>query len=212
MLCARGGAAQDSTDALLDRAARLYHSAKTLRAKFDQTLTSPGTNTVRSAAGEFLQRGPDHFALRFTDPAGDAIVNDGAVIWVYLPSTTKGQVIKMPHEAGAGLDFFAELLTAPREHYSVASLADETVASHVTAVFALTPKKPNAPFTRATLWIGRDDATLWKLETVEPSGLVRRLSFTTVRFGAALPKGALTFDVPEGVRVVDPAAMLGGKP
>jgi chaperone LolA len=215
LACALGAAAVDAQEVagdLLDRAARTYRSAETLRATFEQTLTNPSTKTSHAATGEFLQRGPTHLAFRFSEPAGDAIVIDGDVIWMYFPSTSKGQVMKMPREAGAGLDFLTELLSAPREHYAIASLPGEMVGSHATAVFALTPKRPNGPFTRATLWLGRDDAILWQLETVEPSGLVRRLEFTSVRFNAALPKGALTFVAPEGVRVIDQAALLGGKP
>ena len=196
----------------LERAARRYRTAVSVRATFEQTLTSPDTKSSRLAAGEFLQRGKNHFALRFTDPVGDAIVNDGEFVWVYLPSTAKGQVMQIPQSAGAGLDFFSELLTAPREHYEVATRPDETISGHATSVFALTPRKATAPFTRATLWVGTNDAALWQLETVEPSGLVRRLHFSSVRFDVALPKGALTFAVPPGVRVIDQAAMLGGKP
>jgi outer membrane lipoprotein-sorting protein len=211
-LGAGGLGAQDAAGDILDRAARTYRSAETLRANFTQTLTNPGTKTSHAASGEFLQRGTAHVAFRFSEPAGDAIVIDGDVIWMYFPSTAKGQVLKMPREAGAGLDFFTGLLSAPREHYVVALQPGETVGSHATAVFTLTPKKPDGPFTRATLWLGRDDAILWRLETVEPSGLVRRLEFTAVRFNAALPRGALTFVPPDGVRVIDQAGLFGGKP
>jgi len=205
--------AQDSASSnLLDRAAVLYRAARTVRAPFVQSLTNPLTQTTRSARGEFMQRGRQRFALRFTDPAGDAIVNDGEFVWMYLPSTAKGQVMKMPLAAGAGLDFISELLSAPREHYAVTTLPDETVGGRRTAVFALTPKQPSAPFTRATLWIGRHDALLWQVETVEPSSLIRRVRFTSVRLNVTLPRGALTFVPPPGVRIVDQQALMGGAP
>ncbi|HLA89679.1 MAG TPA: outer membrane lipoprotein carrier protein LolA [Gemmatimonadaceae bacterium] len=204
--------AQDSTGALLDRAVREYASIRTVRAPFEQTLTNPNTNSTRTAKGEFFQRGRSRFALRFSDPAGDAIISDGEALWVYLPSSAKGQVLKMPREAGAGLDFLTQLLTAPREHYAVSVLGDATVGARATAAFALTPKGATAPFTRATLWVGRADAFLWQVETVEPSGLVRRVRFTAIRTNVTLPRDALTFRVPEGVRVIDQVALLGGKP
>lgn len=203
---------QDSTGALLDRAAREYASIRTVRAQFEQTLTNPNTGATRTAQGEFFQRGPSRFALRFSDPAGDAIVSDGGALWLYLPSSAKGQVLKLPREAGAGLDFLTQLLTAPREHYAVSVLGDTMVGPRATAVFALTPTGANAPFTRATLWVGRRDAFLWQVETVEPSGLVRRVRFTAIRTNVPLPGNALTFRVPEGVRVIDQMALLGGKP
>jgi outer membrane lipoprotein carrier protein len=204
-------AAQDSTTALVDRAAAGYRAARTVRASFEQTLSSPASGGVHPARGEYFQSG-SRFALRFADPSGDAVVNDGASLWLYLPSSAKGQVIKVPSEAGQGLDLLGELLAAPRASYVVARVRDETVDSHATAVFALSPKRPDMPFTRATLWIGKSDALIWQLETVEPSGLVRRVRFTSVRTDVDLPPDALVFDIPAGVKVIDQAALFGKKP
>lgn len=204
--------AQDTSATLLDRAARAFASVRTVRAQFAQTLTNPGTNSVHASHGEFFQRGPSRFAFRFSDPPGDAIVSDGVALWVYLPSAAKGQVLKMPGESGAALDFLTQLLAAPREHYAVAVRPDTSIGSHPVAVFALSPKNGNAPFTRATLWVGRDDLLLWQLEAVEQSGLVRRVAFSAIRTNVDLPGGALAFTVPEGVRVIDQAALFGGRP
>jgi outer membrane lipoprotein carrier protein len=198
--------------ALLDRAARAYASARSIRAQFEQTLTNQNTKTSHVSRGEFFQGGPMRFAFRFTEPAGDAIVSDGSALWVYLPSSAKGQVLKLPGEAGHALDFLTEILSAPREHYTVKVLPDTTVGSHEVAVYALTPKETSAPFGRSTLWVGRADALLWMMEAVEPSGLVRRVQFSAIRTNVELPKGALTFVVQEGVQVIDQSALLRGKP
>jgi outer membrane lipoprotein carrier protein len=205
-------AAQDSTASLVDRAARNYHGARTVRATFEQTLTSPATGTVYPARGEYFQSGGSRFALRFTEPSGDAIVNDGTSLWLYLPSTAKGQVIKMPSQVGAGLDVLAELLSTPKASYVAVRMRDEPVDAHATAVFALSPKKADMPFTRATLWIGKSDALIWQLEVVELSGLVRRVRFTSVRTDVDLPADALVFVVPAGVRIVDSGSLMGKKP
>ena len=208
---ASGLAAQDTTT-LVDRAARQYRAAHTVRATFEQTLTSPATGTVHSARGEYFQAGTTRFALRFTEPNGDAIVNDGTSLWLYLPSTARGQVIKMPSQAGAGFDVLAELLSAPKADYVAVRMRDERVDAHATTVFALSPNKADMPFTRATLWIGKSDALIWQLETVEQSGLVRRVRFTSVRTEVDLPADALVFTVPAGVKVIDQAALFGKKP
>ena len=206
-------AAQDSAAITpLDRAVRAYGSVNTLRARFEQTLTNPITKTSRTARGEYLQEGRKRFALRFTDPAGDAIVSDDSALWMYLPSTARGQVIKAPVAAGAGLDLLTELLSAPRDNYTVRSLADDSVGVHATAVYRLTPRSAGGAFARAVLWVGRDDALLWQLEVEEQSALIRRVRFTSIRTNVPLPKEAMTFSPPLGVRIVDQAAMLGGKP
>ena len=206
------GAAQTPSTALLDRAARTYASTRTLRAAFHQTLTSPATQTVRNATGVLVQRGSAQFALRFSDPAGDAIVSDGTAIWVYLPSTSKGNVIKVPMQLGNGFDFLSQLLRTPLETYVVVQLGDSAVGPHRTTVYALTPKDAGAPFSRAKVWIGHADALLWQLEIVEKSGLVRRVRFTSIKPNVKLPTGATKFVVPAGVKILDQAAIFGGKP
>ncbi len=206
------GSAQSPSPDLLDRAARTYASTRTLRAAFHQTLTSPATQTVRHATGVLVQRGSAQFALRFSDPAGDAIVSDGTAIWVYLPSTSKGSVIKVPMQLGSGFDLLTQLLRKPRETYVAAPLGDSAVGPHATAVYALTPKDASAPFSRAKVWIGHADALLWQLEIVEKSGLVRRVRFTSIKPNVKLPTGATKFTVPAGVRILDQAAIFGGKP
>ena len=204
--------AQDAPTALLDSAAHAYAAFRSVRAPFEQTLTNATTGSVEVARGEFFQRGPSRFAFRFSEPAGDAIVCDGNTVWVYLPSTAKGQVLKMTVESGPDLDLFTQLLTAPREHYKVAVRRDTTIGAHAAASFVLTPRQEGAPFLRATLRIGRDDALLWQLEMVEPTGLVRRLTFSSIQPNAELPPGAVTFAVPEGVRVIDQESLFGKKP
>lgn len=190
----------------------MYRAATTIRAEFEQALTSPGSSEPRTAVGEFFQQGPRHFALRFSQPAGDAIIADADVVWIYLPSTAKGQVMKMPAEAGTGLDFFNQLLRTTRRSFTVTVGADTTISGHAVRAFQLVPKHPSSPFTRAALWIGRDDSRLWQLETVESSGSLRRVRFTRIRFDTPLPRGTLTFVPPPGMRVIDQAALLGGKP
>jgi outer membrane lipoprotein carrier protein len=205
-------AAQDSSTTLVDRAVRTYRSARTVHATFEQALTSPATGTVYASRGEYFQGVESRFAIRFADPAGDAIVNDGVALWLYLPSSAKGQVVKLPSSASAGFDVLANLLTAPKSGYLATRVRDEAVDAHSTSVFALVPKTPDMPFTRATLWIGKRDALVWQLEAVEQSGLVRRVRFTSVRTGGVLPEGVFVFSVPAGVKVVDQAALFGQKP
>jgi len=205
-------AAQDSTFAPLDRAVKRYGAATSVKATLEQTISNPMANSVRVSRGTLYQRGRGSFALRFTDPAGDAIVKDNKTLWTYLPSTMPGMVLKLPMAAGANFDFLTQLLLAPRTSYDVTIKPAESVGTHRTVVYALKPKRSNAPFLSATLWVGRADGLLWQLETVEPSGLVRRVTFTSMVLGGPLPKGVLTFTVPPGVKIVDQAAMMGGKP
>src|SRR5688572_30778555 len=68
--------AQDPA-ATLDRAAKAFKQAKSVRASFEQTLKNPLTGTEATAVGELLLDQPNRLAVTFSRPAGDRIVSDG---------------------------------------------------------------------------------------------------------------------------------------
>ena len=194
---------------LVQRAAATTRRAETMRADITQVLTNPRAGTTLISRGEFLQHGPTRFAFRFSEPAEDRIVADGRVIWLYLPSTMKGQVLKLPPVAGAGLDLIGTLLRDPATRYVITGLGDTTADGRRLTRVALLPTS-TAPFTRAELWLDPRTAEIAIAEFQEPSGLLRRISLARIRRGGRLPSDAFVFTVPSGVRVVDQAALMGG--
>jgi outer membrane lipoprotein carrier protein len=208
----QGAARADTADAmaLYRRAASRFAKARTMRADFEQTIISVVTKTPRLSRGEMLQRPPSRFAFRFSDPAGDIVVADGQALWIYLPSSAKGQVLKLPRELGSAFDVVARLLANPGDQNQVTVAPErDMVGGESVRLYALTPRAAGAPFTSAKVWIGAD-ALVRQLEIEEPSGMRRRLRFTNMKLGVTLPRNAFAFEVPAGVRVIDQAAMLGG--
>ena len=206
-----GGPAADSAAlALLERTAKAYQGARTLRAEFTQALVNPRTRTDLRSRGEFLQQGSAKFAFRFSEPPEDRIVSDGSVLWLYSPSTAKGQVLKMPRAAGAGLDLVTAVLREPAKRFTVTALGDTSLDGNGVRAMRLVPRAQGGPFQRAVVWLDLKSALVRKAEFTEASGLVRTVTFTRIRTGAALPKDAFTFTPPAGVRVIDQAALLGG--
>ena len=196
--------------ALYHKAAVRFANARTIRAGFEQTLISPISKTPRVSRGEMLQRPPSRFAFRFTDPAGDAVVADGEALWVYLPSSARGQVIKLPREVGGAFDVMARLLANPGDKHQVRVVPEaDMVGGELVRLYSLTPRSEGAPFVSAKVWIGAD-ALVRQIEIEEPGGLRRRLRFSNMRLGATLPRGAFVFTVPAGVRIIDQAALMGG--
>ncbi|MBX9929220.1 MAG: outer-membrane lipoprotein carrier protein LolA, partial [Gemmatimonadaceae bacterium] len=204
-------AAQDSTAALRSfaRAARTYRTAKSVQATFTQTLTNPRTGSSTTARGSFAQRGVRRFAFRFTEPAGEAIVADGEALWVYLPSSMKGQVLKLPPGSPMGLDAIVAVLTDPGGQFVAKELGADTTVARSASRFELTPRPGKATsFARAWVWVDTRRATLVQFETEELGGIRRRVRFDRIRFNEAVADGVLRFVPPAGVRIVDQAAML----
>jgi len=194
-----------SIDATIDRAVAAWAKVKTARGVFEQTVTNSLTNTSATARGDFQQERPNRLAIRFTDPAGDAIIADGKAVWVYLPSSAPNQVIKRPatDRTAVPIDFTGEFLAAPRSKYEISDGGKQTVDGHSAHVLKLVPKPGStSPFTRATVWVDEDDALIRQFETVE-STVTRRVHITTLDLNAPVDRTAFAFTVPKGVKVLD---------
>jgi len=193
--------AQDA-DQVMERTARAYRGLTSFSADFWQVIDDAMLGTFRSR-GHLIQAGDDKLAMRFTDPAGEAIVLDGHDAWVYTPSTTPGQVMKISISSLPEFFNLSRLLTDPSRRFEAKGLRQERVDGRLTDVVSLTPKDPNLPFTEATIWVDRQDGLPRRLRFQERTGGVRTLTFSGVRGNERVSAAAFTFVVPAGVRVVD---------
>jgi outer membrane lipoprotein carrier protein len=200
-------AAAQSPDSTLDRAVAAYATIKTARISFTQTIDNALTGTTATSRGELQQRRPSRFSVNFQEPAGDRIVSDGQYVWVYLPSTNPGQVIRAKLGADVGApDFAAQFLESPRKSYTVTGGSAATIDGIATHSVVLTPRSTDSPFQKVTLWLNDSDALLRRVETVDQSGVVRRITVTKFAKNAPVDASAFVFRVPAGVKVFDQPA------
>jgi outer membrane lipoprotein carrier protein len=197
-------ATAQSVDSTLDRAVAAYATLKTARIEFTQTIDNALTGTAVTSHGELQQRRPSRYSVKFDDPAGDRIVSDGQYVWVYLPSTNPGQVIRAKIGADVGApDFAAQFLESPRKSYTVSGGSATTIDGAATHSVVLRPKSKDSPFQKVTLWVNDGDALLRRVETVDGSGVVRRITVTRFERNAPVDASAFVFHVPAGVKVFD---------
>lgn len=197
--------AAQSAESTLDRAVAAYATVKTARISFVQTIDNPLTGTSVKSRGELQQRRPSRFAVKFVEPAGDRIVSDGHWVWVYLPSTNPGQVIraKLGDEGAGAPDFAAQFLEAPRTNYTVTGGAAATIDGVATHSVVLKPRSTSSPFASVTLWVNDSDALLHRVETVDGSGVTRQITVTHFSRNAPVDASTFVFHVPAGVKVFD---------
>ena len=200
-----------SAEATFQRAVAQYKAAKTLRVEFRQTLTNDLTGATSSARGELLRKQPNLFAINFTDPANDRIVGDGKTIWLYLPSSAPGQVIKVSAK-GAGemfVDPLNQVLSSSTDRYTMKDAGTAKINGRATHAVTLTPRSGGGAFSTATIWVDDKDGTVHQIQTKESSGTQRKIVITKYAVGASVPASAFQFKVPPKVRVIDREAMLG---
>lgn len=188
---------------VVSRAEHVYANIKTLRASFTQTVTNPLTHSDVTSHGELQQRIPGDVSVRFTDPAGDRIVANGKVVWVYLPSTNPGQVIRTNLDSSGVQvpDVATWFLDSPDTRYTISSAGTAAIDGHATTAVTLVPKDKSLPFAKATIWVDDDDSLIRQVETIDTQGLKRRIELTRLTPNATLDKDAFQFKVPKGVKV-----------
>ena len=195
-----------TVDGTIDRAVAAWDKIKTVRGTFEQTVTNSLTGSSAVARGKYVQQRPNRLAIRFTQPASDAIVSDGKYVWVYLPSTAPGQVIKRPatERGSTPIDLTGQFLDEPRAKYDIVAAGTRTVDGHATHGLTLTPKKgAKAPFTKATVWVDDDDALIREFEETEPTGVTRHVRLTSIEPNVAVERQVFEFSIPPGAKIVD---------
>lgn len=190
---------------LLDRAVSAWARVKTARATFEQTIENSLTGSTLTSSGEYQQQRPGKLSVRFDDPATDRIVADGKYVWLYLPSTTPGQVIRSAQGAGGTgtVDLSAQFLTSPRTRYDVTPRGAKPVSGRAAHAYTLVPKNGgNSPFRTATVWIDDADASIRQFEVTEASGLQRTVRLTSFHTNVPVDASAFVFTPPAGTRIV----------
>ncbi|HEX6089999.1 MAG TPA: outer membrane lipoprotein carrier protein LolA [Gemmatimonadales bacterium] len=203
-LIASPAGAQANAKDVVARAARAYGDLSSLTADFEQRIEDSLIGTFDSR-GNLVQAGQNRLAMRFNDPAGDAIVIDGRQVWVYTPSTAPGQVIRMPLPSGPvyGFNVLSWILDKPAERYRMRYVRADRVAGRVVDVVELIPITAELPFSRALVWLDREDHLPRRLEITERRGGTRTITLSRVRTNETIAPKAFAFDVPRGVRIVD---------
>lgn len=196
--------AQDAT-AIVRRAGATYRGLTSLQADFVQVIEDAGLGDTLKASGRLYQAGANAFAMRFLDPPEEAIVIDGKHVWFYTPSTTPGQVIRMPMDTDPvyGANLLARILDRPAERYQTTWLRADTVGGRRVDVVAIAPRGANVHFSKAILWLDATESLPRRIELEEGQGVRRILTLSRLRPNAAIDPTIFEFKVPKGVRVVE---------
>ncbi len=194
-----------NADTVYNRAARLWRSLESVEATFEQQITNTLIGRSAVSRGIFLQQRPGKISVTFTDPVGDRIVGDGSFLWVYLPSSAPGQVMKLPANAEGAVvaDLLGQLLDSPSRAFLISGGETDRINGNVTRHIILTPRNPAASaFRRAAIWVDEKDARPVRVQVLDAQGVDRTITLTTWRPNVRMAKDAFTFSVPRGVKVV----------
>lgn len=191
-------------EAAYARVAKSWSTTRTLQANFDQKITNPILGRTVASRGVFVQERPNRVSITFTEPAGDRIVGDGKSLWVYLPSSTPGQVLKLPADADGAIvaDLLGQLLDTPRRAFTITGGESMPIDGRSTRRVQLVPKSPSSvPFSKAVLWLDDKESRPVRVQVLDSQGVDRTITLTSWLPDATLPKDSFKFVTPKGAKV-----------
>jgi outer membrane lipoprotein carrier protein len=181
---------------LLDQVQAKYAPISTLRGSFTQKTGSPIYGEVVVKGTVALER-PGKMRWEFAD--GRKFVSDGSTMWIYNPDDK--QVIRIK-------DFGAQAATADavlQSMHKLRELFDVTVVSTSATghELALAPKAgQDAQFKKLGLKL--DSKLMFdEVRITDPFDTVTTIDFETIEAGGAVSPDVFTFQIPEGVQVID---------
>lgn len=197
--------AQDAT-AIVGRAGRIYRNLGSLQADFVQTIEDRSQGDTLVSRGTVTQSGKNLFAMRFSDPAGEAVIVDGKSIWTYTPSTSPDVVFRspLPNDPVYGVNLLDVLLDRPQDRYRVSYVERTNTGGLSMDVIDLVPTTESVPFKKARLWLGVDDALPRRIVLDEGGGARRIVILSRLRPNISVSPSTFQFAVPKGVKIVAP--------
>ena len=192
MLLAAVGARADAVDSLRE----FNREAKSGRAAFTQTVTSPDGAKKKSSNGSFEFARPGHFRFSYAKPFEQTIVSDGRKVWLH--DVDLNQVSVRP--AAQALGATPAALLAGAEIDKDFDLSAQPARDGLEWVQA-TPKAKEANIKQ--LLVGFRGKTLAALEIVDAFGTRSLLQFKDVVLNPKLPDETFKFVPPKGADVIE---------
>jgi outer membrane lipoprotein carrier protein len=170
--------------------------AKSGRAAFTQTVTSPDGAKTKNSSGRFEFARPDRFRFAYEKPYEQLIVSDGSKVWIYDPDLQQASA----RPAAQALGATPAALLAGGAIEKDCDLKALPSAQGMEWVEAAPRAKENAQF--KTLRVGFSGKTLAAIEIVDSLGQKSLLRFSNVETNVAPSADAFRFTPPAGVDVI----------
>lgn len=203
-----GGSARAQSDqglAVVQRASTAYQALTSFQAEFRQHLEDKMLPDLADSRGMLYQEGKNLFAMRFSDPPHDFFCVDGNKFWMYLPSSSPGQVLRFPlqNHPTYGTNVLGTLLDNAPDRYRVTYQKSEIIDNHVTDAVLMEPISNDMPFKRATVWFDRDSRMPRKLDIEETRDHRRILTLSRLLINGSIPPSTFSCKTPIGTKIID---------
>jgi outer membrane lipoprotein carrier protein len=192
LLLAASLAHADAVDTLRE----FVRDAKSGRAAFSQTVTSPDGAKKKNSSGQFEFQRPNRFRFAYTKPFEQAIVADGQKVWIYDNDLNQASSRKMSDAIGATP---AALLAGGslERDFDLKARPDRNGLSWVQAL----PKSKDGQF--QSIEIGFKGKQLTAVEIVDSFGQRSALVFSDLQTNVPVDPERFRFTPPPGADILE---------
>ncbi len=192
LLAAAGAARADALESLRD----FVREAKTGRAAFTQTVTSPDGVKKKASSGSFEFSRPNRFRFEYRKPYEQLIVGDGQKVWIFDADLQQASARPLAQALGA----------TPAALLAGGSLEKDFKLSNLPAAQGLEwvqalPHDKESAF--QSLHVGFKGRALAAIEIVDSFGQRSRLDFIDLATNVPVAPEDFKFVPPKGVAVVE---------
>lgn len=182
---------------LLDQIQARYAPVSVLRGTIVQTTGSPIYGQQVQKGTVVIER-PGKMRWEFED--GRRYVSDGATMWIYTPADKQVIRIRNFGAQAATADAVLQSMHKLRELFDVTVVSSDPKVGHE---LSLAPKPgQDAQFKKLGLKLDPQLA-FDEIRITDPFDTVTVMDFTSVELGGTVAPDVFTFQIPEGVQVID---------
>ncbi len=193
------GAESPEVGALIERVEAKYADVEVMQASFTQ-LSNSQLYGEQTQTGRVSLKRPSKMRWDF-EGDGKRFVTDGTTMWIFTPA--EKQVLRYRDFGGQAstTDSLLQSLNQLGELFRVEIVEDGAETGHR---LSLVPKKTQdqQQVKKLVLTLG-PELVIQQVEITDPFDGVTQLSFADVVLGGDVPDSTFTFQVPEGIEVVD---------
>jgi outer membrane lipoprotein carrier protein len=199
-VCAGWGmsVAGESAHDILEKVKKKYDSIVDAQLTFSQKTSHEMATGEQLVKGVLFIKKENKYRVEFE---GQTIVTNGETVWSFSPSTNQVLIDKFKLDERSYTP--ERILTGAPSDFSSTVVGREKIGKVETIVLKLVPRNDQGFVTAMRLWVDDKEWLIKKVEMSDANGKQTEYLVTDIRTNIGLQDSRFTYQVPEGVEVVD---------
>ncbi len=198
ILCCSMGAAEETSQDVLERVRKKYDSITDAQLKFSQKTRFEMTKVEQSVTGTLLLKKANKYRVETDD---QTIVTNGETVWSH--SSANKQVLIDHFKMNENIISPEKILTGAPSDFTSTMIGKDKIGKTDVVVLKLVPNSEQSMVKTMKLWVDNSTWLIKKAEIVDVNGKQTEYLVTDVKINTGLQDSRFTYQVPEGAEVVD---------